>query len=123
MTTLLAEKVDKVEGKGLSANDFTDILLNKLNGIEAGANKYVLPTASDSVLGGVKVGTTLSIANGVLNLKSGIATAGTYTKVTVDTYGRITAGTTLIASDIPTLAISKITGLQKKNDCFCIPSK
>ena len=116
VTTLLAEKVDKVEGKGLSANDFTDILLNKLNGIEAGANKYVLPTASDSVLGGVKVGTTLSIANGVLNLKSGIATAGTYTKVTVDTYGRITAGTTLIASDIPTLAISKITGLQNALD-------
>lgn len=116
VTTLLAEKVDKVEGKGLSANDFTDILLNKLNEIEAGANKYVLPTASGSVLGGVKVGTTLSIANGVLNLKSGIATAGTYTKVTVDTYGRITAGTTLIASDIPTLAISKITGLQNALD-------
>lgn len=116
VTTLLAEKVDKVEGKGLSANDFTDTLLNKLNGIEAGANKYVLPTASGSVLGGVKVGTTLSIANGVLNLKSGIATAGTYTKVTVDTYGRITAGTTLIASDIPTLAISKITGLQNALD-------
>ena len=76
----------------------------------------MLPTASDSVLGGVKVGTTLSIANGVLNLKSGIATAGTYTKVTVDTYGRITAGTTLIASDIPTLAISKITGLQNALD-------
>lgn len=116
VTTLLAEKVDKVEGKGLSANDFTDTLLNKLNGIEAGANKYVLPTASGSVLGGVKVGTTLSIANGVLDLKSGIATAGTYTKVTVDTYGRITAGTTLIASDIPTLAISKITGLQNALD-------
>ena len=30
-------KVDKVEGKGLSANDFTTELKNKLNGIEAGA--------------------------------------------------------------------------------------
>lgn len=30
-------KVDKVEGKGLSANDFTDELLSKLTGIEAGA--------------------------------------------------------------------------------------
>lgn len=113
---LLDGKVDKVEGKGLSANDFTDTLLNKLNGIEAGANKYVLPTASSSVLGGVKVGSTLAIANGVLNLKSGIATAGTYTKVTVDTYGRVTAGTTLAASDIPTLAISKISGLQTALD-------
>ena len=116
VTTLLAEKVDKVEGKGLSANDFTDTLLNKLNGIEAGANKYVLPTASGSVLGGVKVGTTLSIANGVLNLKSGIATAGTYTKVTVDTYGRVVSGDSLVSGDIPTLAISKISGLQTALD-------
>lgn len=116
LTALLGNKVDKVEGKGLSSNDFTDTLLNKLNGIEAGANKYVLPTASSSVLGGVKVGSTLAIANGVLNLKSGIATAGTYTKVTVDTYGRVTAGTTLVASDIPTLAISKISGLQTALD-------
>ena len=30
-------KVDKVEGKGLSTNDFTNELKNKLNGIEAGA--------------------------------------------------------------------------------------
>lgn len=116
VTTLLAEKVDKVEGKGLSANDFTDTLLNKLNGIESGANKYVLPTASGSVLGGVKVGTTLSIANGVLNLKSGIATAGTYTKVTVDTYGRVVSGDSLVSGDIPTLAISKISGLQTALD-------
>ncbi len=32
------KKVDKVEGKGLSANDFTDELKTKLDGIEAGAN-------------------------------------------------------------------------------------
>lgn len=37
-------KVDKVDGKGLSANDFTDELLAKLNGIEEGANKYELPS-------------------------------------------------------------------------------
>ena len=32
-----------------------------------GANNYSLPTASSSVLGGIKVGTNLSIANGVLS--------------------------------------------------------
>jgi len=37
-------KVDSVEGKGLSTNDFTNALLEKLNGIEEGANKYVLPS-------------------------------------------------------------------------------
>ena len=39
-------------------------------------------------------------------------TRGTYTKLTVDEYGLVTAGTTLAASDIPTLEISKINNLQ-----------
>lgn len=33
--------VQKEEGKGLSSNDFTDALLTKLNGVEAGAQKNV----------------------------------------------------------------------------------
>lgn len=40
----------------------------KLNEIASGANKYVLPTASASTLGGVKVGKGLKITNGVLDL-------------------------------------------------------
>ena len=39
----------------------------KLDGIAAGANNYVLPIASASVLGGVRVGSRLSIASGVLS--------------------------------------------------------
>ena len=39
--TALADKVDKVEGKGLSANDFTDTLKTKLDGIAAGAEVNV----------------------------------------------------------------------------------
>lgn len=35
--------------------------------------------------------------------------AGTYTKVTVDSKGRVTSGTTLAASDIPNLTLGKIT--------------
>lgn len=35
---LESKKVDKVDGKVLSSNDFTDALLNKLNGIEEHAN-------------------------------------------------------------------------------------
>jgi len=43
----------------------------KLNGIESGANNYTLPTASTSSLGGIKVGTNLSIdSNGVLSADS-----------------------------------------------------
>ena len=108
MSSALGNKVDKVAGKGLSSNDFTDALLTKLNGIEEGANKYVLPTATGSVLGGVKVGATLAIASGVLNMKV-VGTAGTYTKVTVDAYGRVTGHASLAATDIPNLPWSKIT--------------
>lgn len=39
----LETKVDKVSGKGLSSNDFTDAEKSKLAAIEAGANKYTLP--------------------------------------------------------------------------------
>lgn len=39
-------KVDKVTGKGLSTNDFTDALYDKLDGIEVNANNYVHPTTS-----------------------------------------------------------------------------
>ena len=52
----------------------------------------------------------------VLSLATSGVTAGTYTKVTVDKYGRVTSATTLAAGDIPTLAISKIDGLQAALD-------
>lgn len=38
----IGKKVEKAEGKGLSTNDFTNAYKEKLDGIEAGANKYVL---------------------------------------------------------------------------------
>lgn len=46
LTDALAGKVDTEEGKGLSANDFTDTLLEKLNGIEAGAEVNVIESIS-----------------------------------------------------------------------------
>ena len=112
LATLLGNKVDKVDGKGLSTNDFTDTLLDKLNSIEENANKYILPIAKAAILGGVMIGSTLTAsATGVLNLPE-VTTAGTYAKVTTDIYGRVTSGSSLSASDIPALSISKITGLQ-----------
>ena len=38
----IEKKVEKVSGKGLSTNDFTDEYKAKLDGIESGANKYAL---------------------------------------------------------------------------------
>lgn len=99
---LLANKVDNVEGKTLSTNDYTTAEKEKLNQIEINANNYVHP------------------ASGV--------TASSYTKVTVDVNGHVTAGsnpTTLsgygitdaankthshVSNDITSLDASKLTG-------------
>lgn len=64
ITQLQAQKVDKVEGKGLSTNDYTTPEKNKLAAIEAEANKYVLPAATASALGGVKIGSNITLADG-----------------------------------------------------------
>ena len=53
-------KVDKVTGKGLSTEDFTTALKTKLEGVEDGANKYVLPTATDIKTGGVTLSDSTS---------------------------------------------------------------
>lgn len=67
-STALAGKVDKVDGAGL----MTDEEREKLAGIEADANAYVLPTASAEVLGGIKVGNNLSMReDGTLDAEAG----------------------------------------------------
>lgn len=59
----IAGKVDKVEGKGLSTEDYTTAEKTKLAGIDAGANNYTLPAATSNALGGIKVGANLAVAN------------------------------------------------------------
>jgi len=59
-------------------------------------------TFSGDATGTGATSVTLTLAN------TGIS-AGTYTKLTVDAKGRATAGTTLSASDIPTLTAAKIS--------------
>ena len=55
VNTALLEKVDKVEGKGLSENDYTTAEKNKL----ANLQNYTLPTATKTTLGGVKAITNI----------------------------------------------------------------
>lgn len=59
--TQLSGYVKKVDGKGLSTNDYTTEEKNKLAGIENNANNYSLPIANNTTLGGVKVGSGLDI--------------------------------------------------------------
>lgn len=96
ITQLQTQKVDKVEGKGLSTNDYTTPEKNKLAAIEAEANKYVLPAATASALGGVKIGSNITLANGgtisitKANVTSALGVDPTTKYVTLDTAQTIT---------------------------------
>lgn len=84
----------KEEGKGLSERNYTEAEKTKL----ANLHNYDLPTASDSTLGGVKIGDGLKIANGVISTipqdlsnyakKSDIAKAVNY-RGSVDSYSAL----------------------------------
>lgn len=96
ITQLQTQKVDKVEGKGLSTNDYTTPEKNKLAAIESEANKYVLPAATASALGGVKIGSNITLANGgtisitKANVTSALGVDPTTKYVTLDTDQTIT---------------------------------
>ena len=62
-------KVDKVEGKGLRTNDYTDAEKEKLAGIAAGANNYTLPDASTTGKGGVQIGNNIDVNEGTISVK------------------------------------------------------
>lgn len=72
-------KVDKVTGKGLSANDYTTVEKNKLATIAEGANKYVHPTYT-------------------------VQSSGLY-KITVDSTGHISSVVPVTKGDIVALGI------------------
>lgn len=97
IAALESGKVDKVEGKELSSNDFTDAYKTKLDGIAAQANKYVLPTATAEIIGGVKVGANISYSNGTISLsKANVTSALGYTPPTADT--KVTTNNTLTST-------------------------
>ena len=96
------EKVDKVAGKQLSTNDYTTEEKQKL----ASLTNYTLPTASTTVLGGIKIGSDFSISSGVISLKNIAFNKITGTPTTLAGYG-ITDG--LSESDV-LQSISDSTG-------------
>ena len=72
-----------------------------------------LPLATASTVGAISIpvaSAPLAISGtGVLSIANSGVTAGTYPKVTVSAQGFVTAGASLSASDIPSLAATKIT--------------
>lgn len=75
-------------------------------GITDGVSNTRRVSAGSGLAGGGVLSSDVTISLGT------IGTAGTYTKITTDMYGRVVSGTTLSEGDIPTLQISKISGLQ-----------
>ena len=81
LTDGLSTKVNTVEGKGLSANDYTDADKSKLWGIANGANNYTLPVATSGILGGVKIAN-----NAGLEITGGGTLSATTLKSSVDNH-------------------------------------
>jgi hypothetical protein len=67
-----------------------------------------LPDATASTKGIIQPGTGLVANGGTLNHSNSV-TAGTYTKLTVDVQGHVSAGASLDATDIPNIDAAKIT--------------
>lgn len=131
-TTALAEVSKKADAVTTKVNDFlegtdTDNIINRWKELEAflagqtqtstlaellevKADKNLRINAGTGLAGGGSLSTdiTLTLAT--------VGTEGTYTKVVVDKYGRVTGHATLSAGDIPMLDISKISGLQGELD-------
>lgn len=85
ITTALGNKVDKVTGKQLSTEDFTTALLNKLNGIAAGAqvNQNAVQSIQAIDSAGASIGTaTATTVTDTIQLKEG-------TNIDITTNGKV----------------------------------
>lgn len=112
--SLLAGKVDKVAGKSLSTNDYTTDEKNKL----AGLNNYTLPAATAGALGGVKVGTNLSISSeGVLSSKD-----TTYSAATTSAAGLMSSADKTKLNGVATSAQVNVIESIKVNGAALTPS-
>ena len=99
--TLFQDPVDILEA---ATKHYVDLAANSLS-----ASKITTGTLSTTRLPAFSGDLTSTAGDNTLTLTNTTVTPGTYTKVTVDAKGRITAGANLVAADIPNLDYSKIT--------------
>lgn len=124
--TALSDKVDKVSGKGLSTNDFTTTLLNKLNGIESGANNYMHPTHTAKAIGfyQVQVDSLGHVINTAEVTKATITALGipgqdtTYSDATTTTHGLMTAANVITLNNLRSVGSSNPTTATDGDICF-----
>lgn len=103
-------KVDKVSGKGLSTNDFTNTLKSKLDGIESGAE------VNQNAFGKIKVTGSSTVLTASAKTDPLTFTAGSNVTITPSTSGS-DATLTISATDTTYgLATTSTAGLMSAND-------
>lgn len=98
-------------GKLYIGNGTEKVLINPDQAAAESAAKLTTPRTialTGDVTGSVSFDGSANVSIATSYKNSGV-TAGTYSKVTVDTKGNITAGSALVAADIPTLTLAKIS--------------
>jgi len=96
---------------GASAGTYTKVTVDVRGHVTAGTTLAAadIPLATSSVVGGVSVGTGLSVTGGgVLNHSNSVA-AGTTSGITRDAQGHITGAVALVSADLP-LASAGVPG-------------
>ena len=105
----------------------TSAMVTKLNGIATGANAYTLPNATSSVLGGVKIGSNITISSGTISLtKDNVTAALGYTPPTTNTtYSNMTAATSSAAGKaglVPAPAAGKQASFLRGDGTWAVPT-
>jgi hypothetical protein len=93
----------------------------KLDGIATGANNYTLPTATSSVLGGVKTGSNITNTSGTISLtKANVTSALGYTPPTTNT--TYSAATTSVAGLMSAADKTKLDGIATGANKYTLPT-
>lgn len=114
--TFLAAKVDTVVGKGLSEEDFTTLLLTKLNGIEAGATATSQTDLSTTISATQLVVISSNGTNATLpsatTLNSGVMSAADKTKLDgVQALAEVNLPTTASRASVDTGTVLQAKGM------------
>lgn len=105
----------------------TSAYYDRLMGIAEGANKYVLPNATSSVLGGVKVGSNITVSSGTISLtKANVTSALGYTppttNTTYSTMGAATSSAAGTAGLVPAPAAGKQASFLRGDGTWAVPT-